>query len=618
MFLDKLVGIQKLKTAELGHDTAHGRFAATHETGQRNVPNVSIRIHVGNLQQSEIGCPTFPRELDPRTCLPYDRRTVNEFLKTAPPLYLLVFLATAWEGNVQAAKPDSDEFYQRDKVQTIYLTITGENLKKMHDALPKRIYVPGTFRWREMKLENVGIRYKGNSSSQSQQSHKRSFLMKVNEYEKGTRFLGLRRVALDNGVQFGSLFSEPIITDILRARGVTASRHNYAKVILNGKYVGVYGNVERIDDSFVESRFEGKKGPLYKVHMPGTGATLSYAGDDVNEYKKAFEPKTKAAKKSYPKLIELFRKIEHSHKAKSPVQLENQLLLDEFLNTTAVMLFAGCFDQLTGWNPHNYYLYQHTQSGKWSYIPWDLDVGFADRAFGHMPILEGWNAAWPVPGGPPKPILEAIVTQPELLKRYRNIADTVLEKHFKPEQLHRQFDALYALIKEDLANDPFPKRRITNPSDKGYKDILNQLKQFTSKRYQLARQQLDAPGERPKPHPGYRPKNHRNPKPGNAPDGPTELKVVNVTHNSIQLQWRDNADKEAGHLVQRASRETNWKFRNHIPRPGQTETIAKDDRVSPEQTYRYRVYAAFTSPRGMVGSKPSNEIQVTTKKRDGK
>ena len=26
--------------------------------------------------------------------------------------------------------------------------------------------------------------------------------------------------------------------------------------------------------------------------MPGPGAMLNYAGDDVNEYKKAFEPKT--------------------------------------------------------------------------------------------------------------------------------------------------------------------------------------------------------------------------------------------------------------------------------------------------------------------------------------
>ena len=93
-----------------------------------------------------------------------------------------------------------------------------------------------------------------------------------------------------------------------------------------------------------------------------------------------------------------------------------------------------------------------------------------------------------------------------MLKRYRAIADGILEKHFKPKKLHRQFDELHALIRDDLAKDPFPSRRITNPNDKGYEDILNKLKQFTTKRYQPARRQLDQPSKRPKPHPGYRPK----------------------------------------------------------------------------------------------------------------
>ncbi|MDP7050767.1 MAG: CotH kinase family protein [Verrucomicrobiota bacterium] len=528
-------------------------------------------------------------------------------------LQLVATLGTALT-TVPAVEPGADEFYQHDKVQTIHLTISQENLKKMHNALPERIYVSGTFSWRDAKLENVGIRYKGNSSSRPEQRHKRSFLIKVNEFEKGVRFLGLRRISLDNGVQFGSLFSEPIITDILRAEGIPASRNNYARVFLNDKYIGVYGNVERIDESFVESRFKGKKGPLYKVHMPGPGATLSYAGEDVNEYKKAFEPKTNAADKNYAELIDLFRNIERSRKTKDTLPLEQRLQLDEFLKTTAIMLLAGCFDQLTGWNPHNYYLYQHQDASKWSYIPWDLDVGFADRAFGHLPVLDGWNAAWPIPGGPAKPILEAIVTQPELLKRYRIIADAILETHFKPGKLHRQLDSLHALIREDLAKDPFPKRRITNQDDKGYEDILNQFKQFATKRYHLARSQLDQPGERPKPHPGYQPENHRDPAPGNAPNGPSELRVVPY-HDTVKIQWRDNAEKEAGHIIQRASRETNWRFRNHIPRPGRAETQAIDNRVVPGQTYQYRVYAVFQSPRSMTGSKPSNVIEITTKAR---
>ena len=127
-----------------------------------------------------------------------------------------------------AAELASDVFYKLEQVQEIHLTISGKNLDKMKNALPQRIYVPATFRWRNIRLDNVAVRYKGNSSSNPKQRHKRSYLIKVNEYKKDTRFLGLRRIALDNGIQFGSLFSEPIVTDILRDLGVPASRCNFA------------------------------------------------------------------------------------------------------------------------------------------------------------------------------------------------------------------------------------------------------------------------------------------------------------------------------------------------------------------------------------------------------
>ena len=197
---------------------------------------------------------------------------------------------------VCATELTSDDFYERERVQEIRLTISELNLIKMKEALPERKYVPATLHWRNLRLENVGVRYKGNSSSRPHQRHKRGYLIKVNEFKKGTRFLKLRRIALDNGVQFGSLFSEPIVTDILRNLEIPASRFNYANLFINNEYQGVYGNVERIDESFIKRHFGSKKGPLYKVHMPGPGANFSYEGNDPAQYKKGFEPKMKLRK----------------------------------------------------------------------------------------------------------------------------------------------------------------------------------------------------------------------------------------------------------------------------------------------------------------------------------
>jgi spore coat protein CotH len=107
---------------------------------------------------------------------------------------------------------------------------------------------------------------------------KRGFLIAFSEFNKGQRFLGLRHVALDNGIQFGSLFSERLITDALRGLGVQASRCNYAQVYLNGQSAGVYVNVERIDQSFLDRHFGAGRGVLFKVDEGGPGADLRYVG----------------------------------------------------------------------------------------------------------------------------------------------------------------------------------------------------------------------------------------------------------------------------------------------------------------------------------------------------
>jgi spore coat protein CotH len=191
----------------------------------------------------------------------------------------------------------SDAFYDLAVVQEIRIEILPSDRDRLLQSLPERVYVPATFLWNDRNVENVGVRFKGNSSSSPNQAHKRSYLVKFNEYEKGGRFLGLRRVSLDNAVQFGSVFSEPMITEILRGLGLHASRCNFAKLFVNDEYQGVYVNVERVDESFIQARFGKPLGPLYKGEG-GPGGNLASIGNVAASYKRGFEPKTDEADKS--------------------------------------------------------------------------------------------------------------------------------------------------------------------------------------------------------------------------------------------------------------------------------------------------------------------------------
>lgn len=391
-----------------------------------------------------------------------------------------------------------DDFYQFDKVQTVHLRIADEELQRMLAALPERIYGRASFHWRDISIENVAIRFKGNSSSGPTQKHKRSFLVKFDEYEKDQRFLGLSRASFDNGIQFGSLFSETIITEILRDLKIASHRANYAKLFVNDEYQGVYVNVERIDETFMANRLPDAKGLLYKNDEGGPGGNLQLIGDDPAAYEKAFEPETKSSKKKQQQLVDFIKFINQAPDAEFAVKLAEKMGVDEFLKIAAVMLYSGAFDQLTGWQPHNFYMYHDGTQDRWCYMPWDLDVGFCETAFGKIRVLDEWHAAWPIAGQLENPLMQRIVADPTLLRKYRETAKVILEKYFEPERLCGVIDAKYALIKADLEKDPFPHRRVTVPSDRSYDDIVASMKEFVRKRHATAQQQLQNPGEQPK------------------------------------------------------------------------------------------------------------------------
>ena len=563
-----------------------------------------------------------------------------------------------------------DHFYDTDAIQDIYLTISPDEFDRMEKALPERIYVPGSFQWNDFQIDNVGIRYKGNSSSMPPQMHvKRSFLIKFSEYLPGQRFIGLRRVSLDNGIQFGGLFSERIMTDILRDENIRVFRTNYARVFLNGEYLGVSVNQERIDKSFLERYFRDSSGLLYKCHEGGPGADFTML-DTPRQYAHAFIPKTHQTGNDFELLAEFISFINTADDAQFRNEIGRRFDIISFLDIMAVMLFSGAFDQYTGWGAHNYYLYYEPSSAQWSYLLWDLDVGFVEQAFEHLRPLDFWNAAYPFPAAP-RPLLQRIVEDDLLLEEYRRRADRILETHFHPDVLVPKLHGLYDKIKESLKDDPYPDRRMTVPTDRNYDDVVDSMETFIRKRYAKARHELDHPQETPPMpmgpppghpggpppghpggpppghpggpppghpggpppghpggpppghpggpppgHPGGPPPGHpgagQQPTPGESgPEDPVGLQIESVEHNRVVMKWENKAHGQAGLIIQRCQGEGCIDFMNHHGMPGEGHTMYEDRQVQSGVTYRYRVYAIKPTPHGPLGTGVSNTVTVT-------
>ena len=120
--------------------------------------------------------------------------------------------------------------------------------------------------------------------------------------------------------------------------------------------------------------------------------------------------------------------------------LEERFVLDPFFKAHGRDDVLGAFDQYTGFNPHNFYLHDDPATGRMSYLVWDLDVGFADNAFGQVPVIDAWDASWPAPRVP-RPLIERILDNEGLRARYLVHAERILEaissrQSLKPSSMH--------------------------------------------------------------------------------------------------------------------------------------------------------------------------------------
>jgi len=92
-----------------------------------------------------------------------------------------------------------------------------------------------------------------------------------------------------------------------------------------------------------------------------------------------------------------------------------------------------------------------------------------------------------------------------------------------------------------------------------------------------------------------------------APNGPTELKMVQVFEKDVVLEWKDNADNEDGYkLERRKATDSKFEVAKELPRD---MTAYRDEGLEPGTVYFYRVFAFNAAG----SSNTSNTIEVVTK-----
>ena len=233
------------------------------------------------------------------------------------------------------------------------------------------------------RFDDVGVRYKGNSSyfrTRKQTQKKLPFNIKL-DYKIKTQSLkdGHGTVKLSNAFLDPSFIREPLAYEMVRTY-MPAPQCNFSRLYINNSFYGVYINSESIDSRFIKKHFGTETGQIVKCDPDnwkrvrsesgcpkGENASLTYLNDNIGCYDSFYEVDDPIAWKILLNLIKVLNK--------TPEKIETVLDVDQTLWMLAINNAMVNLDSYNGSLAHNYYLWFDT-TGVAHPLIWDLNMSF--------------------------------------------------------------------------------------------------------------------------------------------------------------------------------------------------------------------------------------------------
>ena len=246
------------------------------------------------------------------------------------------------------------------------------------------MWVPATISFNGQIWENVGVRYKGNSTlrrSWQAQTTKMPFKFDFDEFEddypeiKNQRFYGFKQLSLSNNITDASYMRDVASYKVLEDMGLAAPKTAWYDLYIDYgqglERLGVYTVMEVVDDTVIERVYGNDKGNIYEAD----GSAVTLALGTVDGFADSFEKENNKSS-DYTDLEALYNVL-HADYRLSDVErwksdLEQVFDVDTFLKWLATNTVIQNWDTY-GAMTHNFYLYNVPETGQFSWIGWDYN-----------------------------------------------------------------------------------------------------------------------------------------------------------------------------------------------------------------------------------------------------
>ena len=349
----------------------------------------------------------------------------------------------------------AQDLYDINNITTVELTFSASNW----DYLLDQLYAAGdeerlmaTAIINGIQFDSVGVRYKGNSSYNSQNAKnplniKLDYMIDDQEYDNyGT-------LKLSNVYKDPSFVREVISYEIAR-NYMPASLSNYAKVTINGTYKGLYTSTQDVDKFFAQSHYGSKtnaffKGELTNDNPNSTSAVWSFNGILSSAYTSYFELESDEGWNELINFLDVFNN--DADNMEEVLNVDRHLWMLAFdnlmVNLDAPINFA-----------HNYYLYQDN-AGRFNPILWDMNENFgvfSRLLTGSELSISGMQQMNPYLNASSSyyPIIKQVISNDRYKKIYVAHMKTIIKDYFTDGEFRARALELQDFIDTEVLNDP--------------------------------------------------------------------------------------------------------------------------------------------------------------------
>ena len=352
----------------------------------------------------------------------------------------------------------SSKLYDESVIETIYLDFDQADFKsQLTQNYASKTEIPATLRYKDKTLEQVGVRYRGNTSY-SRAGDKKSFSIDLEWATEGQDINGYNELKLNNGYEDPSSMREVVYANLAR-KNIPSARGNFVNLVVNGENYGVYLNIQKLEKDHVKEWFFDGDATRWRAERSTSGggfgggfggafgagtSTLNDLGENGSDYEDAYTLKSATVVDPWQDLANAAHALGSVSDATSIEELNQYMDVDAALWFIATENIFTDDDGYINKGGMDYYVYFDLFTGRLVPIEYDGNSAMDDR------LATSWNPLYKM-NDTNFPLMNKLFNIPELRERYLAHYRTIMEESLKPEIAENLIDGYKDLINTYVA-----------------------------------------------------------------------------------------------------------------------------------------------------------------------